>query len=307
MTAKYETGLDVFDTWRDALFSGTAPPLYSVGAGAFANVEIGPGRVVILGGAPGTGKTALTTQWVVDALRATPELRAVITNIEMTPGVLLDRALARLSGVHLDIIAKRQVASEHAERIDCALATLEAIADRLAFLLPPFNLDNLAEAADDFGGELLLVDYLQRVHAPGEHSDKRGGVDALMNYLRQFASAGCAVLGVSAVARTKDKRGRSTYDGDGLNLASFRESSELEFGADQAFVLMPSADDPEAVMLRCLKHRHGEPRDVALNFERRIQNFHPVEATPATVAEQGRLTTKLRNLWASTPAADSDE
>ncbi len=136
---------------------------------------------------------------------------------------------------------------------------------------------------------------------------KRGSVDALMDYLRQFADAGCAVLAVSAVARTKDKRGRSSYVGDGLSLASFRESSELEYGADTAYVLVPSRDDPEAVTLRCLKHRHGQPVDVSLCFERRIQSFRPTEPAPATPADRGKLTASLRALWGSTPAAADDD
>jgi replicative DNA helicase len=306
-TAKYQTAADVFDAWRDALFSGAAPPLYAVGTGALATVEIGPGRVVLVGGLPGGGKTALAMQWVIDALRAVPTLRAVVANVEMSAAVLLDRQLARLSGVPLDAIAKRKLGAEHADRIDRGLATLESVADRLAFVAPPFDLGNIAATADDFGGALLTLDYLQRIRPPGEHADKRGSVDALMDYLRQFADAGCAVLAVSAVARTKDKRGRSSYVGDGLSLASFRESSELEYGADTAYVLVPGRDDPEAVTLRCLKHRHGEPVDVNLCFERRIQSFRPTEPAPATPADRGKLTASLRALWGSTPAAADDD
>ena len=64
------------------------------------------------------------------------------------------------------------------------------------------------------------------------------------------------------MARTKDRKGRSSYDGDGLNLASFRESSELEFGADDAFILVADDDQDDAVTLRHLKSRHGECRDM---------------------------------------------
>jgi len=209
-TAKYQTAVDVFATWRDALFTGAAPPLYPVGMDALASVKIGPGRVVLVGGLPGGGETALAMQWVIEALRAVPTLRAVVANVEMSAAVLLNRQLARLSGVPLDVIAKRQLGPEHADRIDRKLATLESVADRLAFVAPPFDLGNIAATADDFGGALLTLDYLQRIRPPGEHTDKRGSVDALMDYLRQFADAGCAVLAVSAVARTKDRSGRSS-------------------------------------------------------------------------------------------------
>jgi len=87
-----------------------------------------------------------------------------------------------------------------------------------------------------------------------------------MDYLRQFADAGVAVIVVSAVGCGKDSKGRSSYAGDALSLASFRESSEVEFGADDAFILVPDAEDADSVTLRHLKSRHGEARDIALAF-----------------------------------------
>ena len=60
-----------------------------------------------------------------------------------------------------------------------------------------------------------------------------------MDYLRQFADAGVAIVVVAALARSKDAKGRSSYT-DGLSLASFRETSELEYGADDAFILAPA-------------------------------------------------------------------
>lgn len=208
--ASFAVAADVLDGWRDDVLTGKAPVLYPLGAGELARIEVGPGLVTLFGGAPGTGKTAVVMQGTFDALRLTPTLRALVCNVEMPPAVLLDRQLARLSGVPLDAIAKRKLGAEHADRIDRGLATLESVADRLAFVVPPFDLGNIAVTADDFGGALLVFDYLQRIRPPGEHADKRGSVDALMDYLRQFADAGCAVLAVSAVARTKDQRGRSS-------------------------------------------------------------------------------------------------
>ena len=126
-----------------------------------------------------------------------------------------------------------------------------------------------------------------------------------MDYLRQFADAGCAVLCVAAVARSKDKRGCSSYDADSLSFASFRESSELEYGADTAYVLAPGRDDPEVVTLRCLKHRHGEPVDIPLTFTRSLQRFTPADPTP-TEAQRSETLGKLAALWNATPAANDD-
>jgi replicative DNA helicase len=285
---------------------GAPPTLYPVGTGELARVEIGPGLVALIGGAPGTGKTAFTMQCVIDALRLTPTLRAVVCNVEMPPAVLLDRQLARLSGADATLIRRRKLDGSHADRIDRALNTLDALADRLAFVTPPFDLANVAATADALDAGLLLLDYIQRIAPPGDHADKRGSVNATMDHLRRFADAGTAVVVVSAVGRTKDKRGRSSYAGEGLNLASFRESSELEFGCDDAFILTPDADDGDGVTLRHLKSRHGEARDIALTFDKKRQRFAPA-VEQATHADAAARRSALAALWKRTATARDDE
>lgn len=112
---------------------------------------------------------------------------------------------------------------------------------------------------------------------------------------------------VAAVGRTKDKAGRSSYSGDGLNLASFRESSELEFGADDAFMLVADDKDSNRVTLRHLKARHSEPLDVLLHFDRRCQRFEPPEGTSKPDGKTaGKLHSALLQLWNDTPPAAAD-
>jgi replicative DNA helicase len=305
--ASFVTAADALAGWRDDVLSGKPPTLFPVGTGGLSRIEIGPGLVTLLGGAPGAGKTAFTMQAVIDALRLTSTVRAVVCNVEMAPGTLLDRQLARLSGIDLTLIRHRRLEAKHAERIDQAMNTLEPLAERLAFVRPPFNLANVAATADAFDAQLLLLDYIQRIPPPGEHADKRGAVNATMDYLRQFADAGTAVVVVSAIGRTKDGKGRSTYAGDGLNLASFRESSELEFGADDAFILTTDDDQGDAVTLRHLKSRHGECRDIELMFHRRHQRFTPARSDKGPRPDNAKVKSALAALWAGTaPAADNE-
>ena len=55
--ANFVSVADILDDWRDNLLSGTPPTLFPVGVGELARLEIGPGLVWMLGGAPGAGKT----------------------------------------------------------------------------------------------------------------------------------------------------------------------------------------------------------------------------------------------------------
>lgn len=312
MTAKFLTASDAICNWRDDVLTGKPPKFYRVGNGELSRIELAPKQITIVGGAPGAGKTAFTMQCVIDALRLTPTLKAVVCNIEMSASVLLDRQLARLSGISLDTIRHRRIASHQADRIDAAMNSIDEIADRLCFVRPPFDLGNVAATADEFapltnGTDLLIVlDYIQRIAPPGIHGDKRGSIDASMNYLRQFADAGAALLVIASVGRTKDSRGRSSYDSDSLDLASFKESGELEFGADDAFILAPSKKEQGIRVLKHLKSRHGECRDLQLRFDAPRQLFESVSTTEQTDS-QGGLSSALSDLWGRTEPSGGEE
>jgi replicative DNA helicase len=277
--SSFISAADAFPGWRNDVLTGEPPILFPVAdsSSTLSKLEIGPGLVTLIGGAPGAGKTAFTMQIVVDALRLTNTLRAVVCNIEMTPAVLLNRQLARLSGIDLQTIRYRQFRNEHRSRLETGLNTLEDLGDRLAFCQPPYDLGNVAATADAFNANLIVLDYIQRIAPPGEHNDKRGSVDACMNFIRQFADFGVAVIVVAAVSRTKDKAGRSSYDAEGLSLASFRESSELEFGADDAFILARTSE--QQVLLKHLKARHSEPCNHLMDFDGALQRFTAVASS----------------------------
>jgi replicative DNA helicase len=313
--ARFQSAADLLDNWRDDLLSGKRPALYPAGSGALARIEIGPGLVNLFGGAPGIGKSALVMQLVCDALTLTPDLRAIVCNVEMSPTALLDRQLSRLADIDLTLIRYRRLAAGHAERVERGLHALEQVADRLAFVRPSFDLANVAAAADGFEAGLIVLDYIQRIGPPpGEHGDRRGSIDATMSYLRQFAEAGVAVVVVAAVARSKDARGRSSY-GEGLSLASFRETSELEYGADDAFILTPVGKGEEQdgptrrVVLKHLKSRHGETRDIPLVFDGAHQRFTPADpGEPRGRADGGKLLAGLRAMCdRAEPALDDDD
>jgi replicative DNA helicase len=308
--ASFVCAADLLGDWRNDVLSGKPPILFPVGASGWESIEIGPGRVTLLGGAPGAGKSALAMQWTVDALRMTETLRACVCSVEMAATTLLDRTLSRLSGVPLDIIGHRRLTGEHAERIDLAMNTMQAFAGRLCFVQAPYTLANTAAVADAFNANFIVLDYIQRIPPPGEHSDKRGAIDRTMDHLRRFAAADVALVVLSAVGRGKDRKGRSSYADDALSLASYRESSELEYGCDDAFLLLPDPKAGDRVTLKHLKSRNSEPRDVALIFDRPRQRFTPA----ASAGDQGprpdrvKLKAALGKLWASTvPANDETE
>ncbi len=270
----WQTADELFERWRHGVLSGELPRTYETGTGELRDIGLAPGQVLLIGGAPAAGKTAFTMQVVVDALRLDTTLRATVCNVEMSPQVLLDRQLARLSGIDLSVVRSRQFGNEHADRLDSAISTIENFGERLNFVSNPYTLENCAKAVDEHQSDVLVLDYAQRIRAPGQHGDRRGAVDALMDYIRQFCETGIAVIVVSAVGRGRDSSGKSSYAAGALSLASFRESSELEYGADDAYIIAPEEeDDCETIIAKHLKARHREQHDIKLTFDRPRQSF----------------------------------
>jgi replicative DNA helicase len=269
-------GDELFSSWKRELLSGTPPIRWALAdeSSPLKAIQAGPGRVTTLGGLPGGGKTAFIMQLMTDGLRLSDELRVLVANVEMAPGVLMDRQLSRLSGIDLNIIQERKFQSDHTARLNAGFAELEFICGRLGFVRGPFTFENVAAAADELEPQILVLDYLQRFQSSASSDDRRGGLDHSMSLIRKFADAGSCVFVVSALSRQKNSQGRSGYDAETLTMAAFRDSSEIEFGTDDAYILTTGKEPSERV-LKHLKSRNGECRDIELEFDGAVQRFSP--------------------------------
>lgn len=272
MTPTFTTGADLFGSWFADVERGEPPVRYALPE-PFAALDVRPGRLILFGGAPGGGKTAAILQVGIDMLRMNPDARLLIANIEMITALLVERIASRLAAVPLTAIADRTLTADQLGRIRAAVAALAPVAGRLAFLHAPFALEHVAAAGTAFGANVLALDYIQRFTVGDGKGDRREQLETAATVLRRFCDAGAAVLVASAVARQKGKGG-STYAG--LNLASFRGSSELEYGCDSAYLFAPG--DGGTIMLTCEKNRYGAVADIPTAFDPTIQKFTPAPA-----------------------------
>ncbi len=209
-------------------------------------------------------------QWVFMALLLNPELRVAVANVEMSAMRLLDRQLARLSGVPLSRILRREYEPMDAYRLTKGFERIRAVVDRIAFVQGPYDLARVADVADEFEADLLVFDYLQRFDVAGRHNGLREKINAQMSMLRQFAASGVGIIAAAALTRSKDSAGRSSYGGKHLGMASFRESSELEYGCDEAFLLFAhrrrrEVEEDESIQRMMLAHVKSPGRGADLD------------------------------------------
>ncbi len=184
-------------------------------------ITIGPGLLTLIGGKPGAGKTALAMQMAVNAAFFDESLRVLVANCEMDPGTLLDRTVARISRVPYGVVRDRTFAGDRNEKVMKSAGQLMQLEERMTFVGPPFTMARVRALAASTKADLVVIDYMQRFECGDDAADQRLQVSRAMSAVRELAMSGPAVLLVSALSRAGE----------------FRESSELEYGADQAWVL----------------------------------------------------------------------
>ncbi len=272
--------LDVVERLQHDLYYGEPPVEYQVATPPWGSLAFRPGEVMALAAPPGMGKTAFVMQTLVNALRLNESVKCLIANVEMTPQRLYERQLARLSGVPLGDITHRRNLLGHRHVMDCAIATIRNVADRMHFMHGPFHINSIMDAmAYDIRPDILVIDYLQRIECCEGVADTRSRLNSLMHNFRTIANAGVCVILVSAVGRPASKKGGG-YNPKELGLASLRESSEIEYGCDDVFVMVPEEqngsrndDGYRNVLLKHEKSRNNLQQNLRFEFDGVTQAF----------------------------------
>jgi replicative DNA helicase len=238
--------------------------------GELDGFEIGPRKVTILGAPPGAGKTAFASQVMFEALGVNPTLRVVVANAEMGFDVLLRREITRRAGVSSRDVRFATLDADQLAKVRRVVDEIRPLLDRVDVLEPPYTAAMLDRLASETPG-LLVADYLQKF-STGD--DARLGVNQVVTSLRNLAMQGWAILALSATTRTKG--GHVSAE---LTMASFKESGEVEFNADSAYLLRDNgeaiAGHPgiRSIELDCVKNRHGERESMALRFDMPAMSF----------------------------------
>jgi replicative DNA helicase len=244
------------------------------------------GRLMILLGAPGKGKTTFANQ--VSEHVASAGRPVLYITMEDPAWALLAKTIARVG--RLDYTAVLQGYAGLRQSINNTLAELaeRPSAQRLLYLEQPGRLSLAAlqeRAAKHFatygtenggGPGLLVLDYLQRAARAsmpaGVQTELRLAVSALTDQLRDLARAlDCTVLVLGS-------QNRAGYGNAVSALASGKESGDIEYGVD---VLAAIGEDDKrtaahsctAYSLRIDKNRQGDTSTLALDWMAVRQQF----------------------------------
>lgn len=246
-----------------------------------------PGKLIVLLGAPGSGKTTLANQ-IAEHIASAGRPVFYMTS-EDTPGMLLAKTLARVYNLPYNAVLGGYKAFE--SEISAALEQVRQriSAQRLAYLHDTggLSLEQIQERAsvhfkryaevEKGGPGVLVIDYLQRLarslrRIGGRAEELRAAVTDLTEQLRAVAlELDCTVLALSS-------QNRGGY-GNGNALASAKESGDVEYTADVILALAApektqTGSEHKPMNLTLVKNRLGESdKTLSLDFYTTRQQF----------------------------------
>jgi len=258
------------------------------------------GDMVLLGGYASSGKTLLSI--LMAQTQAKAGYKVGYYSLETSPQKMADRMFASLARVPLGKIKSREFGEGEWGRLAEAANVMATVCPFDVIRAAGSTVDDIAADAVGHGYQVIFVDYVQLVQAPGvKSSDRYAQVTAASQGLKTFAqSTNTAVVALAQLSRpekTRDRSGKPIPP----SMHSFRESGQLEQDADVAFLVYPSDPDDNYSnrVFKVGKNKEGPRPRVELVFHGDTQTMVELEPGPdrtvaAELAAKGR-SIKQRN------------
>lgn len=248
------------------------------------------GDMILLGGYPSAGKTLLSIQM---ALAQAKRYKVGYYTLEADPSKMADRMFCHLSGVPLAKIKTREFGETEWRKL-ADNANLFVNTCPIEFIRAAGStVEDITMDAIGHGFQIIYIDYLQKVGAPGfKLTDRYGLVTAVSDQLKIFSQRTNTAVIALAQLRRPDTDGKRKIP---PSMDSFRESGQIEQDADAAFLLWPSDpdDNRSSRVLKLAKNKEGNKFRVELAFQGDTQTMVELEeksdmSVAADLAAKGR-------------------
>ena len=245
------------------------------------NMYTEPGDMILLGGYPSAGKTALALRF---AWHMSKRRRVGFYSLETNAAKLGDRSVSSIAGIKMDAIKRSALTdqdwtklSNHAESMSsCQLDLIPAG----GMTVQDIRADALAHRY-----EVIFLDYVQLIRSQ-QRGNRTEIVTSISIELHQMAQAhSIAVVALSQLRRPDTK---ANGDESAPTMSSLRESGQLEQDADAVLLLYleePRKTDSRRVLF-VAKNKEGSIGRMYLDFDGLTQTFRPSENIKDTPAQQ---------------------
>lgn len=259
--------------YLDRMNDPTAPDYLTFGISQLdKQLNIGPGKFVILAADSSVGKTAFALQ-IAHHIANTGK-KVGFFSLETDSDTLTDRLMAesQVAGISLPRSKAKALSSvDYRRALDAGEQSARMhfdLIDRVS------KLDEIRMTTVAVGYDVIFVDYLQIIDAPG---DKRWDiVTGISIYLHRMAQAlGVTIIALSQI--TPPDKGSTRP----LGMDDLRESRQLKHDADVILILTPDDMLPNCRRLTIAKNKDGkrnlklllafDPEHLTFSYHKRVQ------------------------------------
>ena len=234
------------------------------------------GDFIVLAARPSMGKTALALGLARNAVEA--GVSVGFFSLEMSAEQLTLRLLSTEAQVPHHHIRNATVNSDEWMQVTEAAAKLS----ELKFFIDDSAMQTILDVRTkarrlkaDHNVQLIVIDYLQLLHAHGRHENRHQEVSVISRSLKALAKElELPIIALSQLSRAVDSR----VDKRPM-LSDLRESGAIEQDADlimflyRDIVYNSEAEDPSAAELIIGKQRNGPTGSINLKFRREFTSF----------------------------------
>ena len=251
-----------------------------------------PGDVVIIGGYPSDGKTALALQM---AMRMAREWRVGFFSLETDRRKVTDRVVAALNDISFTAIKRRELTDKDWERF----AAKSAAAAALKFTLieaAGWSVSDITGAAEAFDFDVIFIDYVQLIRPSSTRIMRSEQVAEISRELHAFAQSRKKLVIELAQLTREDrvavpKKGKPQQNEP--RMSDLKESGQLEQDADIIFMVYRPVEGGDynpttSRFLRIVKNKEGLLLRTLLWFDGDKQTFTPMTMTSAREVEEDK-------------------
>lgn len=229
------------------------------------------GDVIVIGARPGVGKSAFTSQIILEMAKAGK--RIGFYNLEMSEKQVYERLLSNQSGIRLNRIRRAiQFLGDEKERFESANQTLGKMD-----ILISSGTKSVSEIRNECRHQELdciIIDYLQLVRADTRYQSRASEVGAISKAIKAFAmELNVPIIALSQLNRTSEMRETKEP-----TMGELREAGDIEQDAS-IIILLWNLDNEDKTRkgLKVDKNRQGELGKIVYRFDGNEMRFQETE------------------------------
>lgn len=288
-----------YERFLDRMANGQPRPHLDWGIHELTKVvKAHPGDMIVLGGYPSDGKTALALQFA-DKIAQTR--RVGYFSFESDKDQLFERHVSRVAMISSKAIADSSLTEDDYKEL---IQLQSRIMDPKLTIIDAVGMTamDIEAYSQSHHYDAVVVDYLQKVETAGRRMEEYDRVTEVSGQLQKFGRrTNTNVLALSQLSRPKEKGKKNPP-----TMSDLRSSGQIEQDADIIFLLYREEQDIKDSnrILFVAKNRNGEALDkVKLRFDGDRQTFSRIAPgyDPAPAAQQRKSERRQCTFWPERP------